>query len=230
MGLKLTNSAGDRPVLWLYGDIGEFYGGITANMMREAIASVPDDMDMDLRVHCEGGEFHEGVAMHTLLAKRRGKVNGMVDGIAASAGTFPLMACSAIEMASGSWLMIHDVRSEMVGSFTVEELRTAVERMEATNEQIRGLYKARWKGTPKELATALAAETYLDAKQAIERGLADKVSKETARMAARLNADKFGYKHTPDLLLAAKGDVLSRESAIMSEFFPEIEKEQETCA
>ena len=82
-GLHVSN-ARHRPEIFVYGEIG--FGGITADEFRSALGAFTPDEPLDLHVHSPGGDFREGVAIHSLIRIRSGAVHGFVDGRAASAG------------------------------------------------------------------------------------------------------------------------------------------------
>lgn len=191
---KLTNAAGENAKLWVYEDIGGFFGGISANDMRLALSEVDDSMPLDVHINSGGGDYFEGIAMHSLLTNRDGVVNVFVDGLAASAASLIAMAGQSIEMAAGSQMMIHEVRAGFYGTST--EFRNLAETMDSSNDDIVGLYKKRWNGSDKELRAALAAETWMNAETAVKYGLADKIAKKQS-MAASVDVSKFHYKNIP---------------------------------
>lgn len=226
MGLKITTAANKTPIIWLYGDIGAQFRGITADEFRLMLAEVPDDKDMRLVVKSDGGDYHEGISMYNQIKRRRGKTIGVVDSIAASAATFPLMACDTVQMFTNSWMMIHSAHGGL-GDGSADDFREAADRLDVTNQQIANIYSARWKGTKESLHAALEKDTFLTADECLELGLADEIAKEMA-MAAHINAEKFGYKNVPTVLLAAKADdfpLLAKAEAAIAELFPITEGE-----
>lgn len=222
MGFKITNASNDRKVLWIYGEIGS---DVTADEVRIGLSQVPDKQDIDVRVHSDGGDFHEGIAMHSLITRRKGAAFGIVDGMAASAATFPLMACRHVEMARGSWMVIHEASGELRGGASAEEFRMAAQHLDETNKQIRAIYAQRWKGAAKELSEALATDTWLTAEEAVKRGLADSISDAMA-IAAKIDPAKFGYRNTPEILIGnAVGQplvfaMLEERKQIIDNLFP----------
>ncbi len=199
MGLKISNAKGETPCVYLYGVIGDEYGGITSDQFRKALAEIPTKQEMDLHIHSDGGSVFEGVAMFSQLSQRSGPVNVIVDGLAASAASFVAMAGRTIEMAQHSWMMIHEAHGSTGGR--ASDFRAAADLMEAINAEIVSMYSKRWKGTEAELLAAMDAETWLDAEAAVECGLADRIS-EAMSIAACVD-DRFGYKKLPEMLAKA---------------------------
>lgn len=217
--LKLTNAAGDRPELWVYEDIGGFFGGITSNDMRMALSEVNDTATLDVHINSGGGDYFEGIAMHTLLTQRKGKVNVYVDGLAASAASIIAMAGSSITMAAGSQMMIHEVRAGFHG--TAGEFRRIADTIDISNADAMRIYMRRWKGSEGELRKALADETWMNADAAVSAGLAD--SQVASRVqAASVDISKFHYRNIP-ATFSVHCDLKSFESRLF-ETFPELKE------
>lgn len=222
MALKITNASAARPTVWLYGDIGAFFGGISADDFRKALMEVPPTKEFDLHIRSDGGSFFEGVAMYSLLRQRKAAVHVIVDGLAASAASVVAMAGKTVVMGSHSWLMIHEARSG--GEGTADELRFEADRLDQINAEIIRIYGARWNGTEKELITAIKNESWYPADQCVELGLADSII-EMAAVAACVDPKRFGYKHTPEPLIAKADEprvftLLEARKGIVTELFP----------
>lgn len=222
MALKITNASAAKPTVWLYGDIGAFFGGISADDFRKTLNEIPSTKEIELHIHSEGGIFFDGVAMHSTLRQRKGPVHVIVDGIAASAASIVAMAGTTVAMAQHAWLMIHEARSG--GEGTAEELRAEADRLDQINSEIVRIYGGRFKGSEKELTKALNMETWYPAEQAVEIGLADSII-ETAAVAARIDPQKFSYRHVPEPLVAKADEpqiftLLDQRKGIITELFP----------
>lgn len=230
MSVRISNMDTQKPVLWLYGVIGGRLGGIAPEDMRDALATV-GDQPIELRIHSEGGDYLDAIAIHQNLSRHKAGVSVVVDGLAASAGSIIAMAGESIEMAEGAYMMIHEARGDIRGA-TAGDLETSAERMRNTNSLIVQAYMRRWKGTEEELREAMRVETWMDAKEAMSRGLADSVSQAMA-MAAHVDGEKFHYNKVPEPLIEAKESTidqlphLKRQQAVIDELFPE---ENEECA
>lgn len=227
MSIKVTNAAGERPTLWLYEDIGAAFGGVSADEFRQVLATIPAKQAIDLRINSPGGIFTEAIAIYTNLRQRKAAVHVYVDGIAASGASIIAMAGKSIEMAQGSWMMVHEAHA--LGEGRAEDLRKAADRLEAMNKQLVTIYSPRWKGEEEELVAALAAETWLTENQAVERGLADNVSVALAA-AARVDPEKFQYKAAPQKLIEGIHPRLDRYAADYEALEPLTKKKEiEEC-
>jgi len=197
MALELINKSEGAPELWVYGDIGGFWDGIRADDVQKALASVPSDVNIDVRINSGGGDYFDGIAIHSLLSRRTGATSVYVDGLAASAASIIAMAGDSIEMAAGSQMMIHQVQGSARGTWA--ELAAASEAVKKTNQDASIVYEGRWSGSRDDLIAAIEAETWYTADEAIAAGLADRKSpQKMAAFAAAGDIEKFQYKHIPN--------------------------------
>lgn len=199
MSIKITNAATEMPVIWLYGDIGSEFGGVTADDFRVALGEIDPKSPIELHIHTDGGDFNDSIAIHGLLARRQGERRVIVDGKAYSGGSVVAMAGTSVEMARGSWMMIHEARGSMRDA-TVKDLREGIERLSSINEQLVEIYLPRWKGTRKELVSALASDKWMRDDEAVKMGLADRVSDGMA-IAAHVNTSVHCYRNVPKELI-----------------------------
>jgi ATP-dependent protease ClpP protease subunit len=209
--LRIANAAGTRPAIYLFGEIGAKFGGITAEEFQRELATIPANQDVELHIHSDGGSYVDALAMRSLVASRPGRTDGFVDGLAASAATVILMGCTSVTMARGSSFMIHFCAAEMRG--TVEDFEFALDSLRNANEEIMKTYLPRWRGTEAELRAALERETWYTAEQAVAAGLADRVA-DTLALAAKVSS-RHEYKNIPsNLAIAAHGAYTPRRDKI----------------
>jgi ATP-dependent protease ClpP protease subunit len=204
MGVRITNASGDKPTIWMYGTIGDEFAGIVANDVRNALNEIPKSQRFEIRIFSDGGSFDEAMAMHSLITQRGDKSHGIVDGLAASAASLLLQATGRRSMAKHSRQMIHEVHGSIRGSFRSAEFREIADQMDATNQELISIYAKNWRGSDEDLRAALSKDTWLNAEQSVQLGLADEVI-EGAKIAARVNTDLFNYKNVPDDVILAPG-------------------------
>lgn len=231
MGLRITNAATQKPVLWLYGVIGGHLGGITPEEMRNALNSLNSKQDIELRIHSEGGSYVDSIAMQSNLRRREGQVHVVIDGLAASGGSIVAMGGDTIEMAEGAYMMIHEARGG-ASNATAADMRNYADMLDSTNNELVKIYSTRWKGSEKELREALDAETWLNPESAIELGLADTKSSQEA-LVAHVDAEKFHYNKVPQVFLDAtettidQFPLLNKAEKVLAELFPEEPQEKD---
>ncbi len=219
MGIRITNATGDKPTLWCYGTIGDEISGFTADMLRNALSEIPKNQNFQIRIFSDGGSYDQGVLMHGHLSARGNKSHGIVDGIAASAASLLLQGTGRRSMVQHSRQMMHEVQAHVEGTYRAADFKNFVQQMDSTNATLMDIYSKNWKGTREELRQALADETWMNAAEAVERGMADDVV-EGAAIAARVNIKLFDYKNIPD-------DVIKCTDSCTMPWIEELEKQLE---
>jgi ATP-dependent protease ClpP protease subunit len=159
----------DATEIRLYDMIGGFFG-ITSADFADTLDTV-ETTDVVLRIDSPGGSVFDGIAIYNRLADWDGHVHVIVDGLAASAASFIAMAGDTITMNRGAEMMIHDARGGMFG--TAPELRQFADTVDRQTVKIANFYQARAGGDLTEWLSAMAAETWYDADEAVTAGLAD---------------------------------------------------------
>ena len=166
-----------------------------AREVRERLSAAPRE-PVTLRVHSPGGELFAALAIHAALRAHAGRVSAIVEGVAASAASIIVMAADEIAIAENGYLMIHDPSMTAAGGG--DDLRHAAELVERTREQLVGIYASRAKVDRERIAEMMQGETWLDARQAVDAGLADRIT-EGRRVAASWRASDH-FEHPPKTL------------------------------
>ena len=165
--------------------------GIKAAAFGQQLRDVPTGTGtIELHVNCPGGDVFDGLAMMNALADHPARVEVVVDGIAASAASYLILAGDHIRMNRGTQLMIHDAAT-VTGGNEADHLRGA-ELLGRVSNTIAELYARRAGGTTEEWRELMRAETWFNAEEAVAAGLADEVAADqepaTALSAAKLQA------------------------------------------
>ena len=188
----MRSERGDTAELYVYGDICE--GAHVWNMLGleegtdsvelvQALASLPDEVTaVDVHINSYGGDCSEGIAIHNALKGCGRKVSTYVDGFACSIASVVFMAGSERVMGPASMLMVHDPWMDVCGN--AEELRHAAEGLDAVAEASRAAYLDGTAVDPGWLDSAMRAETWLTAEDALDAGLATRVESADARRPA----------------------------------------------
>ncbi|HKB37473.1 MAG TPA: head maturation protease, ClpP-related [Gemmataceae bacterium] len=188
----------DAVEVLLYDVIGEdFFGGISARTFREQVKAIKAK-SMNLRINSPGGSVIEGAAMLATLDEWKGTIDVDVDGMAASAASFVMMAGDTIRVASNGLVMIHNPLSLVVGG--AEDMRREAELLDKVKGQILDTYIRRSNWSRDDLSQAMDEETWFTGKEAVEAGLADSVNEPVKAAAfAGFDAILARYKHVPPL-------------------------------
>ena len=192
MGLGVTvKAAATAPVLRLYGDVGV---DVLASDVARALDSA-GGRNITVNVFSYGGDAGEGLAIYDILARYQGQKTVIIDGIAASAGSMPVMAGDRVIMPDNALLMIHNCWSMAAGD--ASSLRTSADLLDTYSASYCATYAKKSgasKGQVEEwMAAGGGAGTCFTAAAAVEAGLADEVS-DPVRVQAnvpKLPVDRF---------------------------------------
>jgi ATP-dependent Clp protease, protease subunit len=164
----------DEATLYLYAPITpEGWGGISAQAFVNALAEARDAKTLHLRVNCVGGAFFEAKAIHNALREFPGRKVAHIDGLAASAATFIVMAADEVRSSPESTWFVHEVQGEAFGN--AASLRAAADHLEKETANLVTIYAEGTGKTAEEIAPVLAKETFFNAQEALEFGFIDAI-------------------------------------------------------
>lgn len=149
----------------VYDDIGGW--GVPFASFAEAVKAIQGPIL--LRINSYGGDVFAGLAMHNLL-KQRGNVDTVIEGVAASAATLPFLAGRKRSMPRGSYFMVHNPWSGVMGG--AADMREAADLLERIGGTLADLYASATGIDKAEVQRLMDAETWLDGAGAVEGGWA----------------------------------------------------------
>lgn len=163
----------------IYGQIGGGFWseGVTASDVAATLKEIGPG-SVNVRINSGGGDVFQGVAIHTLLARHAGTVTTYVDGLAASAASFIMLAGSRIVAARNSFVMIHDAMTFTYGNGNTH--RAAGDLLDKVSENIADMYAERagedvehWRN----LMTVNGEDgTWYTGQEALDAGLVDEIT------------------------------------------------------
>ena len=193
---RVENSApaAESTTVWLYEEIGGWCGLDAAEFVQDLAAITT--ARIELRINSPGGSVFDGVAIHNSLVDHPAAVDVHVDGLAASIASVIAMAGDTITMGAGTQMMIHDGWGLCVGN--AADMRVLADLLDQISDDIAGFYARRTGGALADWREVMRAETWYTADEAVEAGLADRVT--TAKTAppedvaaARWDLSVFNY-------------------------------------
>jgi ATP-dependent protease ClpP protease subunit len=164
----------------IYGAIGG--GGwdetsVSASGMKQVLDSITTP-NIDLHMNSGGGDVFDGTAIHTMIARHPAVVHGSVDGIAASAASFIMMACDKITIARNAMMMIHGGMTMTQGNAQTHQ--RSADLLDKVSDNIADMYAVRAGGDAGEWRALMDVNmedgTWFTGLEAVEAGLADNVS------------------------------------------------------
>lgn len=162
---------------WLYGDIGDgiFSQGVTAESFRAAIDSLGEFTSLTMYVNSPGGSVFDGKAIVAQIdrIRQRAKVTAVIDGLAASAASFVVMAADKVVMHPTSKMMIHLPHAVAAG--TSEDMRKMAELLDSETTSLVEIYQRKTKLKAETIRSMLEAETWMTAEEAVSQRFADSI-------------------------------------------------------
>ena len=180
----------------IYDEIGAY--GVSAKGFLAELGALPDDSAIDLRLNSPGGSVFDAVAIHNALSRHAGTVTVWIDGIAASAASYIAMAGDEIVMPENAFLMIHDPSGIVMG--TAADMRDMAGTLDKIAASMTRGYAARSGKPEDEIAALMVAETWFDAAEALDAGLATRMA-DPVRIAASFDIGRF--RNAPPELVEA---------------------------
>lgn len=162
---------GDEATLYLYDAIGDWYG-VSAKDFCKALAGI-DAGTIHLRINSPGGDVFEARTIATALKQCGKTVVAHIDGVCASAATYVALAASSVEMAQGSFFMIHQAWAGIIGNSA--ELRDLAALLDKVDDSIIADYVAKSGEDADSIKQLMAAETWMTAQEALDFGFVDSV-------------------------------------------------------
>lgn len=152
----------------------------TAPRVDRFFKAIAPGQAVRLDVNSPGGLVHEGTAIRTMIMRHEGRVVVQVMGVAASAAQYLTTGAKEVWMAEGASQMVHLPWSAglIVGNYKDWEREAALGiklLKKASDEYIAALSKKMGINDPARVAGILESETWYDADEAVQAGLASRV-------------------------------------------------------
>ena len=169
-----VRNEGEKRVLLLDGEISDetWWGDeITPQMFRSELNAA--EGDIDLWINSPGGDCYAAAQIYNMLMEYKGNVNVKIDGIAASAASVVAMAGSTVEISPLGMLMIHNPMTVSIGD--THEMERTITFLAEIKESIINAYELKTGLSRAKISRLMDAETWMNAKKAVELGFADSV-------------------------------------------------------
>lgn len=171
----------------------EYFGGVAPKSFVAALKDINADT-IHLRVNSPGGSVFAARAMEQALREHKATIVAHVDGVAASAASFLVMAADEIVMAPGALMMIHKAWTLSVGN--ADDLIQTADLLEKIDGTLASTYAQRSGQDVETIANMMAAETWFTAQEAVDLGLADSIAESVK---ARAGWNLSAYSKAPAL-------------------------------
>jgi ATP-dependent protease ClpP protease subunit len=182
--VALVQGTEDLEIL-VYDEIGEYFdwdtyetAGVSSKSVRQALDAAGTTFSrIKLRINSPGGDAFEGVAIGNILKASGKPIDVFIDGLAASAASIIAMCGTTITMASNAMQMVHQAWSYCVGNST--DMRKMADTLDAIDMgSVAQTYVDRTSLSMEEVMALLNAETWLSARDCVDKGFATAIAKD----------------------------------------------------
>ncbi|MEM8668733.1 MAG: head maturation protease, ClpP-related [Planctomycetota bacterium] len=192
--MQILERTGEKSArMYLYGDIGEYFGGPTAEIVEKTLSEASDVEEISLRIHSQGGEALEGLAMHDSLRRHPAKVHVKVDGLAGSIASVIAMAGDTIEIAENGWMMIHEAYGGSFGTAAV--MREDADMLDKITDRAAKAYARQSNFSESEARQMMADNNgeghWFNAEEVMSHGLAQKIMQPVEAVAMAVDRTRF---------------------------------------
>lgn len=149
----------------------------SANYIKDQLEQAGDNItNINIYINSYGGEVKEGLGIYNILKRHPAQKTVYVDGFACSIASVIAMAGDKVIMGPNTLMMIHHAAMGMFGN--ADELRKAANDVDVIDKASCSSYltKAGDKLDEATLNQLLDAQTWLNAEQCVQYGLADEIS------------------------------------------------------
>lgn len=188
-----TEPDADR-TLELYGTIaGEeswFDDEITPQMFKSELKKGTGPIT--IWINSPGGDCVAASQIYSMLMDYPGDITVKIDGLAASAASVIAMAGTKVLMAPTAMMMIHNPATLVGGDH--KDFEKAIEVLAEVKESIINAYEIKTGQSRVTLSHLMDAETWMNAKKAIEMGFADGMMEDDKKKVADDSSFSFSEK------------------------------------
>ena len=183
-----VRNEGEKRTLLLDGEISDetwFGDEVTPAIFREELHAA--EGDIVLWINSPGGDCFAAAQIYNMLMDYPGNVTVRIDSLAASAASVIAMAGSTVEISPVGMILVHNPMTISIGD--VQEMERAITLLAEVKESIINAYEIKTGMSRAKISRLMDAETWMNAKKAVELGFADAVLSEKKERPASDEAD-----------------------------------------
>lgn len=184
----VKNEGEEARTLYLSGEISDetwFGDEVTPKMFKDELMA--GSGDITLWINSPGGDVFAAAQIYNMLMDYPGRVTVKIDGLAASAASVIAMAGSQVEMSPVAMMMIHNPITVAIGDS--KEMQKAIDMLAEVKESIVNAYEIKTGLSRNKISKLMDAESWFNAKKAVELGFADSILYTEEHPEENLDAD-----------------------------------------
>ena len=189
-----AETEGDEATIYIYDVItsDDFWGGVTAESFVRTLNSITAPV-IHLRINSPGGDVFAARSMVQAIREHKSKIIAHVDGFAASAATFLVVASDESYIGDGGMFMIHNAWTIEIGNS--QTFLDTAELLDRIDETLRQDYAKKTGKEYDEIRQWMDAETYFFGQEAVDAGFIDAIAEAAPKN--KIDWDLSAYKHPP---------------------------------
>lgn len=171
-----------------YADVYDYLGyeSINPKAIKQALNEA-NGSDIELEINSPGGYVDAGSEIYTALKEYPGRVIAKITGQACSAASWIALAADCVEMSPTAQMMIHRASTISIGNS--DDLSSALNALDSLDQSFVDLYSQKTGLDQQEVYRLMCNTTWMNAKQAVNKGFADAIMFEDSKQPALVNAD-----------------------------------------
>lgn len=144
-------------------------------MQLKCLENRDDSSEITLYINSPGGDVRSGLVLYDYIMQMKAPVKTVCIGLAASMASILFLAGDKREMFEHSEIMIHDPAMLGNGYEKPTELRTRLDQLMETRETLARIISSRTGMNIKSVYKATKTDTFYNAEQALNSGIATKI-------------------------------------------------------
>lgn len=153
--------------------IREIEARLISERESRGVPAKADYVPIWLHIQSGGGDLFAGLAAADQLATIKTPVYSVVEGLCASAATLISLACQRRYVMPSGFMLVHQFSSVHWG--THEQFLDEIKLQEMLMETLVGFYVRKTKMLPTKIQELLKRDSWFNARQCVEVGLADEI-------------------------------------------------------
>lgn len=171
-----------------YADVYDYLGyeNINPKAIKRALNEA-NGSDVELEINSPGGYVDAGSEIYTALKEYQGQVIAKITGQACSAASWIALAADRVEMSPTAQMMIHRASTISIGNS--DDLASDLNALNSLDKSFVDLYSQRTGLDAQEVYRLMCNTTWMNAKEAVDKGFADEIMFQNDKKPALVNAD-----------------------------------------
>ncbi len=146
---------------------------VSPSAVNDVLSADDTNQAVAVNIASNGGDVFAASEIYTALKNYPGQVTVTIEGLAASAASVIAMAGDKVQISPTAQIMIHQAWSSVDGN--TDDMAHESQVLSQIDQSIAGAYEAKTRMSQADLLNLMAKETWLTAKDAVDKGFADEI-------------------------------------------------------